>query len=172
VINRKRQSIHPYGQPGVSPERKKSSSNLGSAFGRFGRKESHQNLDSQLSPTTTLQRPSSGPSQSPRASDAAPSSLVERQLSLDHLNGTVPGTNGDTISGGGLVNGANSSSDVPKSLTSPLEVFLCPANVSQNANCSFQPKKDADGFTVPTASSDPIQQALNEAAQFVKPSLT
>jgi hypothetical protein len=132
VINRKRQSIHPYGQTNSSPERKKSASNLGSTFGRFGRKESHQNLDSQLSPTTSIQRPSSGPSQSPQAADAGPSSMAERQLSLDHLNGTVSSTNGDINSGTGFMNGAGSSIAEPKSLAASLEVTYIPRK------CAFE----------------------------------
>ena len=103
---RRRQSVHPYGQAS-SPERKKSSSNLGSAFGRFGRRESHQNLDSQLSPPSTSGRPSTGPSQSPRASDSGPPPIQEHQSS-EGPNGISSETNGETSAG--LVNGAETAS--------------------------------------------------------------
>ncbi|KAF2421828.1 hypothetical protein EJ08DRAFT_690123, partial [Tothia fuscella] len=147
VIGRKRQSMHPYGQSLDSPERKKSSSNLGSALGRFGRKESHQNLERTLSPPSSARRPSSGPGESPRPSDSAPPPILERESS-DHPNGVVPETNGQAGFALSLVNGT-------------------PSGDSQNGkplSKSVQPKQDDEGFSVPSASSDPIQQALDEAA--------
>jgi hypothetical protein len=35
------------------------------------------------------------------------------------------------------------------------------------ADSDSQPPKDAEGFSVPSSSIDPIQQAINEAAQYV-----
>lgn len=154
VIGRRRQSIHPY-QQNASPERKKSSNNIGSAFGRF--RQSHQQIGEQhLSPPPTGRTFSSDGPESPRASNEPPPNL-ERVASYtsDRANGTplqsVAETNGST----GLTNGAASGSH--SALPQPL---MPSAPIS-----SSEPPKDDEGFSLPSTSIDPIQQAINEAAE-------
>jgi hypothetical protein len=153
VIGRRRQSTHPY-QQNVSPERKKSSNNIGSAFGRF--RPSHQQIGEQhLSPPPTGRTFSSDGPESPRASNE-PVPNLERIASFtsDRANGTplqsVSETNGST----GLTNGATGSHSA---LPEPL-IPSAPAS-------SSEPPKDAEGFSLPSSSIDPIQQAMNEAAE-------
>lgn len=119
--------MHPYGQTiNESPERKKSSSNLSSGFPRFGRKESHQNLEKQLSPPSTAGRPSSGRDDSPRPSDGGAAPVLERVISSDKPNGNFLNTNGESSSAGGLLNGTPGvqSSTLDPGPSIPAEVFI------------------------------------------------
>lgn len=152
MIGRRRQSTHPY-QQNVSPERKKSSNNIGSAFGRF--RQSHQQIgDQHLSPPPTGRTLSSDGPENPHISHEPPSNL-ERIASYtsERTNGTplqsVAETNGST----GLTNGASGSHPA---LLEPM--------VPSAPTSSSEPPKDAEGFSLPSSSIDPIQQAMNEAA--------
>jgi len=84
VLNRRRQSMHPYGRAS-SPERK-SSSNLASGFGAFGKNKSKD----RDAPGSSYDGPGSParPSVTPRASDASGSPRQTRKLSTDRPNGT------------------------------------------------------------------------------------
>lgn len=150
MIGRRRQSTHPY-QQNASPERKKSSSNIGSAFGRF--RQSHQQIgETHLSPPPTGRTLSDGP-ESPHASNE-PAPNLERITSFtsDRPNGaplpSVAETNGST----GLTNGA---SGTHPALPEP----LMPSIVAS------EPPKDEEGYSLRSTSIDPIQQVMNEVAQ-------
>lgn len=91
VLNRRRQSMHPYGrQP--SPERK-SNSNLGSSFPGFGKIKSKDRTAGENSSAAGADRPgSSATGATPRPSDASAggSPRQTRKSSIERTNGMSP----------------------------------------------------------------------------------
>jgi hypothetical protein len=153
VIGRRRQSTHPY-QQNVSPERKKSSNNIGSAFVRF--RQSHQQIgESHLSPPPTGRTLSSDRPDSPRPSNE-PVPNLERIASStsDRPNGTILPSVSETNGNPGLTNGASGSHP---GLPEPL--------MPSAPTSSLEPPKDAEGFSLRSSSNDPIQQIIDEVAE-------
>ncbi|KAF2402419.1 hypothetical protein EJ06DRAFT_507266 [Trichodelitschia bisporula] len=150
VIGRRRQSTHPYG-PSMSPERKKSSSNIGNAFGHFGKKkEAHQPADSQLAPPPAQAQAES----SPRPSDSMPSPELEH-AAPERVNGTTTllesVAESDTLPG--LSNGTQ---DAPPKLQEPLQPTPAFTPVPE-------PAKSAEAISPPSG-LDAMTAALDEAA--------
>lgn len=108
VLNRRRQSIHPYGRP-TSPDRK-SSANLASAFGGFGKGKS-KDRDTpaappsdrpvtplrQLTPTTLTPDRSSSPNQTRFSSNDPPNGTAPDISSEANAPNAPNGTAHDTI---------------------------------------------------------------------------
>ncbi|KAK3208048.1 hypothetical protein GRF29_96g1225404 [Pseudopithomyces chartarum] len=156
VLNRRRQSMHPYGrQP--SPERS-SNSNLGSAFGGFGKKKSKDrdtassSIDRPGSSATTTGIPS-------RASDASGSPKFTRKSSADRGNGASPEPVEDRAASPtpapAAVNGT--AHDTIPELIEPLS--------PPTEEAKSEPEKDAEGFSVPPSASDAITEAEREARE-------
>lgn len=169
VLSRRRQSVHPYGRAS-SPERK-SSSNLTSAFGGFGKgkaKERDNGESSANRPVSPLRRLSSRNSATPRASDVSASPKQSRQS--DHPNGSTlePVVSSE---GGPSVNGTAAHETIPE-LKEPFspppaaeaqpEVGFLSTAYKKNSN-PVQPEKDAEGFSVPPSAIDAITEAEREA---------
>lgn len=103
MLSRRRNSMHPYGRAS-SPERK-SSSNLGSTFGGFGKGKSKER-DTTGSPSPRPASPLRRISSTPRASDVSSSPKQTRQPNSDRPNGTVPEPTEDAGPSSGVVNGS------------------------------------------------------------------
>ncbi|KIW02971.1 uncharacterized protein PV09_05632 [Verruconis gallopava] len=153
VIARRRQSTNPYAQS-RSPERKKSSSDVRSPFGRFARKEhSHQPLETVPSPPRTA---NSGFEETPasRSSNAPPQMEPLTNVTSDGTNGT----NLETVH-----EQSTMSEPVNGTANAPVGVLQEPL---QPSSVTYEPPKDEHGFTIPPPSHrDPMQQALAEAAE-------
>ena len=151
VLARRRQSVHPYGRA-MSPERK-SSQNLGSSFGGFGKSKQKEREPpgSSSDPPTS---PSRRMSLTPRASDASNSPKQTRQSGGDRTNGTgldLPDEAGPSSSA------VNGTAEEP---TPELNEPLSPPPVSDPTP---EPEKDAEGFSVPPSVVDAITEAEREA---------
>ncbi|KAF1945674.1 hypothetical protein EJ02DRAFT_451383 [Clathrospora elynae] len=160
VLSRRRQSTHPYGRA-TSPERK-SSTNVGSAFGGFGKGKSkdRENLGSSLGSSlgSTAERPTSPLrrlSQTARASERSDSPNLARHPSTDAPNGTIPESPMET-STPDATNGTAPVQDSIPELNEPLP----PPPVAETKP---DPEKDAEGFSVPPSAIDAITEAEREA---------
>ncbi|KAF1963506.1 hypothetical protein CC80DRAFT_486879 [Byssothecium circinans] len=156
VLNRRRQSVHPYGRAS-SPERKSSSNNLTSGFPSFGKgkaKDRDAGEGSSNRPVSPLRRLSSRNSTS-RASDVSGSPKQTRKSSSDHPNGTTlePAAANEQINSP-TVNGT--AQDTIPELKEPL-------SPPQPAETQPEPEKDAEGFSVPPSAIDAITEAEREA---------
>jgi F-BAR domain only protein len=107
VIKGRRQSTHPYGQ-NLSPERKRSSSNITSKIGNFGKKSKEGSTSLSPQPTGESHGAESAAPTS-RRSDSVPSPILER-VSSDIPNGKTPDHSRGSEAGPSLVNGNVSSS--------------------------------------------------------------
>ncbi|KAF2115567.1 Muniscin C-terminal mu homology domain-containing protein [Lophiotrema nucula] len=153
VLGRRRQSVHPYGRAS-SPEGKKSSSNLGSAFSGFGKGKSKE----RDAPSSSSDRPVSPArrlSLTPRASDASSSPKQIRRSSTDRPNGTSPEPTNELPSSSNAINGTMQES-IPE-LNEPLS----PPPASEPVP---EPEKDSEGFSVPPSTIDAITEAQREAS--------
>ncbi|KAJ4347162.1 Suppressor of Profilin deletion [Didymosphaeria variabile] len=155
VLNRRRQSMHPYGRQ-ASPERK-SNSNLGSGFPGFGKIKS-KDRDTAGS---SIDRPgSSATATTPRPSDVSGSPKHTRKSSADRPNGTSPEPfeerAASPIPAPAAVNGT--THDTIPELVEPLS-----PPVQEEAQP--EPEKDAEGFSVPPSAIDAITQAEHEARE-------
>jgi hypothetical protein len=174
VLNRRRQSMHPYGRQS-SPERK-SNANLGSGFPGFGKIKS-KDRDTAGS---SIDRPgSSATGATPRPSDASGSPKHTRKSSVDpdRPNGTSPEPFEERAASPtpapAAVNGTTHET-IPE-LIEPLsppapeeiqaEVRIPGVMLLKLADGNEQPEKDADGFSVPLSAIDAITQAENEARE-------
>lgn len=152
VLNRRRQSAHPYGRA-ASPEQK-SSSNLGSAFG-FGKSK---NKDKDLPPpSASADRPRSPLRRlsSRRESERAPS--PERpppSRDANEPNGLDTTTSKENETIAPPVNGTTQDS-IPE-----LDESLAPPPIAEPKP---EPEKDAEGFSVPPSTLDAITEAEREA---------
>jgi hypothetical protein len=168
VLSRRRHSVHPYGRAG-SPERK-SSSNLGSTFGGFG-KGKPKERDTTGSPSPRPASPLRRISSTPRASDVSGSPKQTRQSSSDRPNGTVPESATDAAPTSSGVNGTAQDSipelkepmPPPPSSEPQPEVTMLNLHYKDEADSCVKPQKDAEGFTVPPSASDAITEAEREA---------
>lgn len=163
--------MHPYGRAS-SPERK-SSSNLGSAFGGFGKGKSKDR-----DVTIPTERPSSPlrQSQTGRSSEAPESPNQARKSSIETPNGTAPETAPVEASTASAVNGTtqNSIPELIEPLAPPPEVEAKPEvrsaqHFSQTHLTYVQPEKDAEGFSVPPSALDAITEAEREAGLYERP---
>jgi hypothetical protein len=157
VLNRRRQSAHPYGRT-TSPERKSSTNNLGSAFGGFGKgkAKNSDNLGSSLSSTT--ERPTSPLrrlSQRASASVRSDSPSLTRQASTDAPNGTIAESIEETSTAGPI----NGTAPIQESIPELREALSPPPAVETQP----EPEKDAEGFSVPPSAIDAITEAEREA---------
>ncbi|KAF2753694.1 hypothetical protein EJ05DRAFT_480168 [Pseudovirgaria hyperparasitica] len=151
VLGRRRQSIHPYEKRGPSPEQKSSGNLASSLFGRRKDKEAPQSPERQRSPTrqlADLPESSTEQAQSPVVPHIPPDK-TERPNGL--------GLQNDTDALGSLTNGAATTTSIPR-LQEPLQP------ISPSSTVATDPRKDSEGFTVPTAGLDAISQAEQEAA--------
>ena len=167
VLSRRRHSVHPYGRAG-SPERK-SSSNLSSAFGGFGKGKAKER-DTAGSPSPRPASPLRRISSTPRASDVSSSPKQTRQSSSDKPNGTVPEPAADVAPGSSAVNGTTQDSIpelkepiAPPPASEPQPEVGSHLKSRNEADFFVKPQKDADGFTVPPSASDVITEAEREA---------
>ncbi|KAF2835716.1 hypothetical protein M501DRAFT_941406 [Patellaria atrata CBS 101060] len=157
VLGRRRQSVHPYGR-GSSPERK-SSSNLASSFGAFGRSAGKSKdlpppqESPQASPSRQLSETRATPS-SPRQSDST-SSPKQKRRSIDHINGTLANS-AEPGSSSGVINGE-------KAPELPVPSLLEPLQPTKPSSANNDLPKDAEGFSIPPSGSDAISQAEQEA---------
>lgn len=149
VLGRRRQSAHPYGRAS-SPDRK-SSSNLGSTFGGFGKGKSkdREAPGSSDRPTSPLRVQS----QAPRLPEPSQSPQQTRLPSPEAQNGTTL-MDPMEASGSSAVNGTVYES-IPE-LREPL-----PAPPVEESKP--EPEKDAEGFSVPSSAIDAITEAEREA---------
>jgi len=154
VINR-RKSMHPYDQAG-SPERKKSSSNLGP----FKRRHKEKAEPSDPTPIQSLEDRSISETARP---DSEPTrSAVRETLPVVKENGVTGEESSTSQIGSGLVNGAESSSG--SKLQEPLQPTPAPDRKS-SAEIPSKPATDGQGFSIPPiAATDPITLAEQEAA--------
>lgn len=106
VIKGRRQSTHPYGQ-NLSPERKRSSSNITSKIGNFGKKSKEGSTSLSPQPTGESQGAETVAPAS-RRSDSVPSPIMEH-VSSDIPNGKTPDQSRNSEAGPSLVNGNVSS---------------------------------------------------------------
>lgn len=157
--------MHPYGRAS-SPERK-SSSNLGSAFGGFGKGKSK---DRDVAIPTD--RPSSPLRQSHtgRSSEPPESPNQARKSSIETPNGTAAETIPVESSTTSAVNGTtqNSIPELIEPLAPPLEIEAKPEVRFEQHSAELQltyaqPEKDAEGFSVPPSTLDAITEAEREA---------
>lgn len=133
VLGRRRQSAHPYGRAS-SPERK-SSSNLGAAFGGFGKGKSKERDAQNLSPDRPVS-PARRQS-TPRPSDASGSPKQTRKSNNDRLNGTAsPEPPIESIPGPSTTNGTTQDS-IPE-LREPLSP---PPAAEQKPDVCYTPLK-------------------------------
>ncbi|KAF2274636.1 uncharacterized protein EI97DRAFT_434869 [Westerdykella ornata] len=147
VLGRRRQSHHPYGRAS-SPERK-SSTNLGSAFGAFGKgKSKDRDIPSSSGrPVSPLRRLST-----PRDSDVSGSPQQTRQSGSERTNGVRrPDTPKESAASVGAATEGVPDLAEPISSQPPLEP-------------KGEPKKDSEGFSLPPSTTDAITQAEREAA--------
>ncbi|KAF2257762.1 hypothetical protein CC78DRAFT_598595 [Lojkania enalia] len=151
VLGRRRQSIHPYGRA-LSPERK-SSSNLGSAFGGFGKGKS-KDRDTAASASDRPGSPSRRLSLTQRLSDASSSPKPTRRESSDKPNGMTPEPRPDSGPSSTTVNGTTQETipELKEPLSSP--------SISEPKP---EPEKDSEGFSVPPSGIDAITAAEREA---------
>ncbi|KAF1973412.1 hypothetical protein BU23DRAFT_554400 [Bimuria novae-zelandiae CBS 107.79] len=157
VLNRRRQSMHPYGRQ-ASPERK-SNSNLGSAFGGFGKMRSRD----RDAASSSADRPgSSATGATPRPSDASGSPKYTRKSSADRANGASPEPveerAASPIPAPAPVNGTTTTHDTIPELVEPL-------SAPSTEEIKPEPEKDAEGFSVPPSASDAITEAEKEARE-------
>lgn len=169
VLGRRRQSMHPYGRAS-SPERK-SSSNLGAAFGGFGKgkaKDREAPGSSSDRPVSPLRRLSS----TPRASDASSSPKQTRQ-SNDRPNGTSPEPAAEAAPSSSAINGTihDTIPELKEPLSPPPPPETKPEVPSPtllfhkvDTDPSAQPEKDSEGFSVPPSAIDAITEAEREAS--------
>ncbi|KAF2445506.1 hypothetical protein P171DRAFT_430911 [Karstenula rhodostoma CBS 690.94] len=157
VLNRRRQSMHPYGRQS-SPERK-SNSNLGSGFPGFGKIKS-KDRDTGGS---SIDRPgSSATGATPRLSDASASPKHTRKSSADpdRPNGISPEPYEERAASPtpapAAVNGTTHET-IPE--------LIEPMSPPQTEEVKPEPEKDAEGFSVPLSAIDAITQAENEARE-------
>jgi hypothetical protein len=165
VLGRRRQSTHPYGRAS-SPERK-SSSNLGSAFGGFGKTKSkdREAPGPAERPTSPLARLP----ETPRSPEPPESPNQTRLPSIETPNGTALNAPLES-SAPAAVNGTTQDS-IPE-LIEPLEFTPIELTKPEVRNLFavylrrltyFQPEKDAEGFSVPPSALDAITEAEREA---------
>ncbi|OAG11494.1 uncharacterized protein CC84DRAFT_1159018 [Paraphaeosphaeria sporulosa] len=157
VLNRRRQSMHPYGRQS-SPERK-SNSNLGSGFPGFGKIKSKDRDTA----SSSIDRPgSSATGATPRPSDASASPKHTRKSSADpdRPNGASPEPFEERAASPtpapAAVNGT--THDTIPELIEPLAP---PHHEEPRA----EPEKDDEGFSKPLSAIDAITQAENEARE-------
>lgn len=157
VLNRRRQSMHPYGRQS-SPERK-SASNLSSAFSGFGKMKSKDREPA----GSSLERPDSAatrPSTTTRASDASGSPKHTRKSSSDRPNGTSPEPHEERAASPtpapATVNGTTHDA-IPE--------LIEPLSPPPPEEAKPEPEKDAEGFSVPPSASDAITEAEREARE-------
>ncbi|KAK1917849.1 hypothetical protein P3342_000566 [Pyrenophora teres f. teres] len=153
----RRKSAHPYGRA-ASPERT-SSSNLGSAFGGFGKGKSKDRENQASSLSSTAERPTSPLrrlSQRPSISQRSDSPSLTRQASTDGgPNGTIPESSTETET----PNPVNGTAPVQESIPELKEPLSPPPIVETQP----EPEKDAEGFSVPPSAIDAITEAEREA---------
>ncbi|EDU41337.1 fes CIP4y domain-containing protein [Pyrenophora tritici-repentis] len=153
----RRKSAHPYGRT-ASPERT-SSSNLGSAFGGFGKGKSKDRENQTSSLSSTAERPTSPLrrlSQRPSISQRSDSPSLTRQPSTDGgPNGTIPESSTETET----PNPVNGTAPVQESIPELKESLSPPPIVETQP----EPEKDAEGFSVPPSAIDAITEAEREA---------
>lgn len=149
VLGRRRQSAHPYGRAS-SPERK-SSSNLGSAFGGFGKGKSKDRDAPGTSdrPSSPLRRLP----ETPQSPEPLESPNHSRLPSTDTPNGTNTEEATD-LSASAVTNGT-----VHDSIPELIEPLSPPPAEEPKA----EPVKDAEGFSVPPSTLDAITEAEREA---------
>ncbi|KAF9732872.1 hypothetical protein PMIN02_009597 [Paraphaeosphaeria minitans] len=157
VLNRRRQSMHPYGRQS-SPERK-SNSNLGSGFPGFGKIKSRDRDTA----SSSIDRPgSSATGATSRPSDASASPKHTRKSSVDpdRPNETSPEPHEERAASPtpapAAVNGT--IHDTIPELIEP----LAPPHIEEPGT---EPEKDDQGFSKPLSAIDAITQAENEARE-------
>ena len=155
VINR-RKSMHPYDHA-ASPDRKKSSSNLGP----FKRRNKEKAEASDMPPARSVEDRNTPETARP-GSEPAPSATRE-PLPAVKENGTAAEEPSTSPAGKSLVNGAASSSG--SKLQEPLQPTPAADRNSVTETSSSKPTTDGQGFSIPPiAATDPITLAEQEAA--------
>lgn len=154
MINRRRQSIH----GGFGPISQKSSSSFGRNLrSSHGRSVSPRPSASDLGGSNKLPSLAEMPNKNDDAGES-PGSGLSRQ---GGANGLRP-----TVSTGNLAGAAASSAPVNGN-TDTVPEFAPPPGPPPShvkaAEGAEEPKKDAEGFTIPPAMNDPISQAQREA---------
>lgn len=147
--------MHPYDQT-ISPERKKSSSNLGPF-----RRRTKEKLDtSDLQPVQSNEERRFSEVTRP---ESAPGPSAQEPLSPVKENGTAAEEPPPSQAGLGLMNGTEPSGD--SKLPEPL--LPSPPPVNRSSMVEFptsKPATDGQGFSVPPPATDPITLAEQEAA--------
>ncbi|KAF2795344.1 hypothetical protein K505DRAFT_324123 [Melanomma pulvis-pyrius CBS 109.77] len=151
VLGRRRQSVHPYGRA-LSPERK-SSSNLGTSFGGFGKGKSKER-----EPPGSSSGPPASPSRrlslTPRASDASSSPKQTRRSIGDKANGIGHDSSNEIGPSSNAVNGTTQE---------PIPELNEPLSPPPGSEPIPEPEKDSEGFSVPPSVVDAITEAEREA---------
>ncbi|KAF2135037.1 hypothetical protein P153DRAFT_330018 [Dothidotthia symphoricarpi CBS 119687] len=150
VLGRRRQSTHPYVRP-ASPDRK-SSANLGSAFGGFGKgKAKDRDIPAPIAerPITPLRQLSP----TARTPDRSASPSQARPPSSDPPNGTAPEPVSE-VSAPFVPNGT--TQDAIPEVNEPVPSPTIPETKPE-------PEKDEEGFSVPPSALDAITEAEREA---------
>lgn len=158
VLKSRRQSTHPYGQPLQSPEKKRSSTNVGSKFSSFTKKQSQpgETLSPQSSgnrPTLESQQTADGPSDisASRSLERIASSSSRPQVSERSPELPLENVNGNHLPIVPVSGDASTALFNPYETTAP----VLPAVTEQAGKDVSSPHKGG---------SDAINQAMSEAA--------